>query len=87
MTVQQVDSDAGTAAECTRSVSVNNAKWAKSEDHFVIGLTALCWGNRVEAKEQFTKCVATNVYDYAEYMWSRSFLPCIDDPTWFPWAK
>jgi hypothetical protein len=54
MTVQQVDSDAGTAAECTRSVSVNNAKWAKSEDHFVIGLTALCWGNRVEAKEQFT---------------------------------
>jgi lipoprotein NlpI len=57
------------------------------EAHFVIGLTALGRGNRAEAKEQFTKCIATNVYDYAEYLWSRSFLACIDDPTWFPWAK
>jgi lipoprotein NlpI len=57
------------------------------EAHFVIGLTALGRGNRAEAKEQFTQCVATNVYDYAEYMWSRSFLTCIDDPAWFPWAK
>jgi lipoprotein NlpI len=40
------------------------------EAHFVIGLAALGRGNRAESKEQFTKCVATNVYNYAEYMWS-----------------
>jgi hypothetical protein len=55
------------------------------EAYFYIGLNALVEGDRAEAQRCFVRCVETEVFPYVEYMWSRAFLACIDDPRWLPW--
>jgi serine/threonine protein kinase len=56
------------------------------EAYFYIGLHKLYERKRAEAKECFTKSVASGVFFYDEYRFSRAFLTCIDDPDWLPWA-
>ena len=82
-----LDYHAGRLSAADLFVRAGQSRTNRCEAYFLTGLTALGQGRRAEAKERFTKCCETNVYTYAEYMWSRSFLTCIDDPDWFPWAK
>ena len=55
------------------------------EAYFHIGMHELGRGKRAEAKRCFEKACETGVYLFGEYMWSRAFLGCIDDPEWLPW--
>ena len=55
------------------------------EGFFYAGLHKLHERKRSEAKEWFQKSVDTGVFIYDEYLWSRAFLACIDDPKWMPW--
>jgi hypothetical protein len=55
------------------------------EAYFHIGMRRLGEGKRTEAKRCFGKARDTGVYTFGEYMWSRAFLACIDDPEWLPW--
>jgi predicted Zn-dependent protease len=57
------------------------------EAHFYIGLRRLAERRRADAKECFTRCYETGMFGYTEYLWSRAFLACIDDPTWLPWCR
>src|SRR5262249_27011061 len=56
------------------------------EAHFYIGLRRWGEGKRSEAKACFRRVMATGVFLYEEYIWSRAFLACIDDPAWMPWV-
>ena len=57
------------------------------EAYFHVGMHRLGEGKRAEAKRCFEKARDTCVYTFGEYMWSRAFLGCIDDPQWLPWLS
>ena len=59
---------------------------SQCEGCFYIGLHRLAEGKRADAKTWFTKSVETGVVGYDEYMLSRDYLACIDDPSWLPWC-
>jgi hypothetical protein len=56
------------------------------EAHCDIGLGRLAEGKRAQAKACFRRSMATGVFSFDEYIWSRAFLARIDDPDWPPWA-
>src|SRR5262249_52958736 len=60
------------------------ARFNQCEAFYYIGLRKLAERQRTEAKEWFTRSYETGVFPYGEYMWSRAFLACIDDPDWLP---
>jgi tetratricopeptide (TPR) repeat protein len=53
------------------------------EAYFYVGLGKLAEGKRAEAKACFQRSMATGVFYFYEYTWSRAFLARIDDPDWF----
>jgi lipoprotein NlpI len=56
------------------------------EAHFSIALMRLAEGERKAAYEHFRQCLATRVFYFFEYIWSRAFLTRMEkDPTWPPW--
>src|SRR5262249_39088768 len=55
------------------------------EAHFYIGMHALAAGDRARARDCFARSYETGVFTYIEYMWSRAFLACVEDPNWLPW--
>jgi hypothetical protein len=56
------------------------------ETHFYIALERLTQRDRAGAREHFQKDMATRVFWYTEYRWSRSFLKRMDkDPNWPSW--
>jgi hypothetical protein len=57
-------------------------RFNQCEAHFYIGLRRLADGKRSEAKACFRRVLDTGVFLYEEYIWSRAFLACIDDPAW-----
>jgi tetratricopeptide (TPR) repeat protein len=58
----------------------------RCEAHFWIGLSSLAEGDRHRATAHFRDSVATRVFDFFEYTWSRCFLARLQqDPTWPPW--
>lgn len=61
------------------------SQFNRCEASFYVGLRRLAEGKRSEAKEWFAKSVATGAHSCWEYLWSRAFLGCIDDPSWPPW--
>lgn len=56
------------------------------EAYFYLGLRRLSEGKRSEAQSCFRRTMDTGVFLYEEYIWSRAFLSCIDDPDWLPWV-
>jgi hypothetical protein len=63
------------------------SRFNQCEGYFYIGLRCLYERDRAGAKQWFTKSVATGVFDFGEYLGSRAFLACIDDPAWLPWCR
>jgi len=61
-------------------------RFNQCEAHFYIGLRRLGERKRSEAKACFRRVLDTGVFLYEEYIWSRAFLACIDDPAWMPWV-
>jgi tetratricopeptide (TPR) repeat protein len=60
--------------------------WNQCEAHFFAGLRQLGEGNRAAAHAHFEKSVATRVYAFMDYKWSRIFLALMSsDPNWPPW--
>ena len=57
------------------------------EAHYYIGLRRLSEAKRAEAKTCFRRVMETGAFLYEEYVWSRAFLACIDDPAWMPWVS
>jgi tetratricopeptide (TPR) repeat protein len=56
------------------------------EVHFYVALDRLAQGDRTGAREHFQKTLATGVFWFIEYEWSRLFLKRMDqDPTWPSW--
>jgi len=56
------------------------------EAHFYVALDRLAQGDRAGAREHFEKSLATGVFPFTEYQWSRLFLKRMDqDPNWPPW--
>jgi hypothetical protein len=64
-----------------------DSRFNQCEGFHYIGLGKLYERNRTEAKQWFKKSMDTGCYVFGEYIWSRAFLDCIDDPTWLPWCK
>ena len=55
-------------------------------DHFFVALDRLAQGDRIEAREHFEKALATGVFRWYEYQWSRLFLKRMErDPNWPSW--
>ena len=70
--------------ELTRAMG--NSLWNRCEGHFLAGLRRLGEGDRASARVHFEKSVATRVYFYVDYAWSRAFLARMNkDPNWPPW--
>jgi serine/threonine protein kinase/tetratricopeptide (TPR) repeat protein len=62
------------------------SRWNQCEAHFYVALDRLSQGDRVGAREHFQKAVATGVFTFIEYQWSRLFLHRMDqDPNWPGW--
>ncbi len=78
--------NAGRIDEAELVAKTGASRSNQCEGYFFIGLHRLSEGKRAAAKECFTKSVESGVFAYDEYMWSRAFLACIDDPDWLPWA-
>jgi serine/threonine protein kinase len=58
------------------------------EVHFCIGLQLLAGGDRRGAREHFEKSVATGVFNFLEYDWSRAFLVRMEsDENWPTWLQ
>jgi serine/threonine protein kinase len=56
------------------------------ESHYQIALSCLADGDRAGARRHFQESIATGVYSFIEYTWSRALLARMDaDPTWPPW--
>ena len=61
-------------------------RWDQCEAHFFMAMTKLADGNRAGAREHFRQCIATGVFRFYDYRWSRAFLSRMErDPTWPPW--
>jgi tetratricopeptide (TPR) repeat protein len=55
-------------------------------DHFFVALDRLAQADRAGAREHFRKDLATGVFRWSEYQWSRLFLKRMEkDPNWPPW--
>lgn len=66
--------------------AAGSSRWDQCEGHFNMALMKLADGNRVGAREHFRQSMATGVFNFYEYRWSRAFLSRMDkDPTWPPW--
>ncbi|HLJ95913.1 MAG TPA: protein kinase [Gemmataceae bacterium] len=63
-----------------------DSRYNQCEAHFYIGLRRLAEGKRAEAKTCFRHAMATGIFFYYEYIWSRAFLARMDDPDWLPWV-
>jgi tetratricopeptide (TPR) repeat protein len=62
------------------------SKWNQCESHFYVALDRLSQGDRAGAREHFQKALATGVFVFGEYQWSRLFLKRMDqDPAWPSW--
>ena len=62
------------------------SRFNQCESYFYVALDRLSQGDRAGAREYFQKDMATRVFWYTEYRWSRSFLKRMDhDPNWPPW--
>ena len=62
------------------------SRWNQCEAHFWVALDRLAQGDRTGAREHFQKALATGVFVFGEYQWSRLFLRRMDqDPTWPSW--
>jgi lipoprotein NlpI len=62
------------------------SRWNQCNVHFYVGLDRLAQGDRAGARERFEKDLATGVFGWWEYQWSRLFLKRMDqDPNWPPW--
>ncbi len=62
------------------------SRWNQCEAHFYVALDGLSQGDRTGAREHFQKALATGVFTFLEYEWSRSFLKRMDqDPNWPSW--
>jgi serine/threonine protein kinase len=62
------------------------SRWNQLEAHFHIGLSRLADGDRTGAGDHFRAAVATKVFQYYPYDWSRAFLSRMEqDPKWPPW--
>jgi hypothetical protein len=62
------------------------SRWNQCEAHFYVALDRLSQGDRAGAREHFQKAVATGVFTFLEYDWSRSFLKRMEqDPNWPAW--
>jgi serine/threonine protein kinase len=60
----------------------------KCEAHFHIAMTKLSEGDRRSASEHFRQCIATGVFLFYEYQWSRAFLARMEkDRTWPSWIS
>jgi serine/threonine protein kinase len=56
------------------------------EAHLYVALDRLGQGDRAGAREHFQKALATGVFVFGEYQWSRLFLKRMDqDPNWPSW--
>jgi tetratricopeptide (TPR) repeat protein len=63
-----------------------SSRWDQCEAHFVMAMRKLADGNRANAREHFRQCIATGVFRFYEYRWSRAFLSRMEkDPNWPPW--
>ena len=66
--------------------AAGDSRWNQCEAHFFLGVTRLGKGDRAAARVHFQKAVATRVFTFVDYGWSRAFLARIDkDPNWPPW--
>jgi hypothetical protein len=62
------------------------SRWDQCETHFYVALERLAQGYRAGARDHFQKALATGVFVFGEYQWSRLFLKRMDqDPTWPTW--
>jgi hypothetical protein len=61
------------------------SKGARCEAHFFIAMRLLGKGKREEAEKQFEASVATRIFVYHDYLWSRAFLARMKDPKWPGW--
>jgi tetratricopeptide (TPR) repeat protein len=62
------------------------SRWSQCEAHFYVALDRLSQGDRAGAREHFQKALATRVFGFIEYQWSRLFLKRMEqDPNWPPW--
>jgi tetratricopeptide (TPR) repeat protein len=62
------------------------SKRNQCEAHFYVALDRLAQGDRAAAREHFQEALATRVFGFIEYEWSRLFLKRMDqDPTWPSW--
>jgi len=62
------------------------SRWNQCEAHFYMALDRLSQGDRAGAREHFQKALATGVFEFLEYDWSRLFLKRMEqDPTWPRW--
>ena len=62
------------------------SRWNQCEAHFYVALDRLSQGDRAGAREHFQKALATGVFGFGEYQWSRLFLKRMDkDPNWPSW--
>jgi len=62
------------------------SRWNQCEAHFYVALDRLAQGDRTGAREHFQKALATGVFTFLEYEWSRSFLKRMEkDPNWPSW--
>jgi len=62
------------------------SRFNQCEAHFYVALNRLSERDRTGAREHFEKALATGVFRFMEYRWSRLFLKRMDqDPNWPPW--
>ena len=62
------------------------SRWHQCEAHFYVALDRLAQGDRAGAREHFEKALATGVFEFGAYQWSRLFLKRMDqDPNWPSW--
>jgi hypothetical protein len=77
--------NAGLIAASDLLAATGPSRLNRSEAQFFIGLTLLADGDRAGARDHFRQAVATRVFLFADYQWSRAFLSRLEkDPTW-PW--
>jgi tetratricopeptide (TPR) repeat protein len=62
------------------------SRFNQCEAHFYVALDRLAQRDRAGTREHFQKALATGVFVFLEYQWSRLFLKRMDqDPNWPSW--